>query len=170
MTLQRVVVTWLEMTSPDQLCPASPVPSSELSIAAEPADPEHSRQLYRAVGDRWFWHERLSWSAADWAGWLREADIDTWVARHGSELAGYFQLARNRDEVEIAYLGLLEAFLGRGWGGWLLTRAVQEAWNRGASRVWLHTCTLDHPAALANYRARGFRQYAVHREERAIRA
>jgi GNAT superfamily N-acetyltransferase len=72
--------------------------------------------------------------------------------------AGYFELREHDDaSVEIAYFGLLPDFIGRGWGKYLLTRAVQIAWDLGATRVWLHTCTLDHPAALPNYLKRGFR-------------
>ena len=72
--------------------------------------------------------------------------------------AGYFELdGPPGGDVEIAYFGLLPSFVGRGLGGWLLTAAVERAWRRNPRRVWLHTCSLDHPAALANYRARGFR-------------
>ncbi len=71
--------------------------------------------------------------------------------------AGYFELEdQPNGSVEICYFGLLPAFLGQGMGGALLTDAVRAAWNRGASRVWLHTCSLDHPSALGNYLARGF--------------
>lgn len=86
---------------------------------------------------------------------------------------GYFQLAfREADggpDVEVAYFGLLPEWFGRGWGGWLLSVAVSTAWQQGAARVWLHTCTLDHPAALANYEARGFRRYDTHVETRRLR-
>ena len=61
--------------------------------------------------------------------------------------------------VEIAYFGLLPEFIGRGYGKHLLTEAVERAWSAGARRVWLHTCSLDDPAALPNYRARGFRPF-----------
>jgi GNAT superfamily N-acetyltransferase len=74
--------------------------------------------------------------------------------------AGYFELRQHQDRsVEIAYFGLLPAFIGRGWGKYLLTRAVESAWQLGTDRVWLHTCTLDHPAALSNYLKRGFRPF-----------
>ncbi|MEO7965636.1 MAG: GNAT family N-acetyltransferase [Gemmatimonadaceae bacterium] len=76
------------------------------------------------------------------------------------EIAGFFELVRNGDgSVEIAYSGLPAAFHRRGLGKWLLTHAVDRAWATGANRVWLHTCTLDDPAALPNYRARGFIPY-----------
>jgi GNAT superfamily N-acetyltransferase len=74
--------------------------------------------------------------------------------------AGYFELARgDDDEVQIAYFGLTPPFIGRGLGGVLLTQAIREAWHWDATRVWVHTCNLDHPGALANYQARGMRIY-----------
>ncbi len=81
--------------------------------------------------------------------------------------AGYFELCEHDDgAVEIVYFGLLPDFIGRGWGKYLLTGATQAAWGLGPSRVWLHTCTLDHPAALPNYLRRGFR--AVREEWYAV--
>lgn len=71
----------------------------------------------------------------------------------------YHQHTYAGENVEIAYFGLLPQFIGKGFGGHLLTRAVEQAWAMGARRVWVHTCTLDGPAALANYQARGFRIY-----------
>jgi len=65
--------------------------------------------------------------------------------------------------VEILYFGLAEAFFGQGFGGPLLTHALQSAWAwPGTTKVWVHTCSLDHPSALANYQARGLR---IYREE-----
>jgi GNAT superfamily N-acetyltransferase len=71
--------------------------------------------------------------------------------------AGYFELHVEPDRaIEIVYFGLFDQFTGRGLGGHMLTEAVKEAWAAGATRVWLHTNTLDHPAALPNYLNRGF--------------
>lgn len=82
------------------------------------------------------------------------------------ESAGYFELQRQDDgSVEIVYFGLVPKFIGRGLGGPLLTRAVEEAWTMGAKRVWLHTCTLDSPRALPGYKARGFREFRTERLE-----
>jgi ribosomal protein S18 acetylase RimI-like enzyme len=89
--------------------------------------------------------------------------VSLWLLTSGAAPAGYFELREHDDRsIEIAYFGLLPEFVGRGWGGHLLTRAVETAWEMKPDRVWLHTCTLDHPAALPNYRQRGFR---VVREE-----
>ena len=73
--------------------------------------------------------------------------------------AGYFELDDQDGDVEIAYFGLLPQFLGKGLGGGFLTAAVEKAWEMGAARVWVHTCSLDHPNALKNYQARGFQIY-----------
>jgi len=74
--------------------------------------------------------------------------------------AGYFELERHPDgSIEVAYFGLIQEFLGRGLGKNLLTAAAEQAWSDGANRVWLHTCTLDDPAALPNYLKRGFKKF-----------
>jgi len=79
------------------------------------------------------------------------------MSARGLGNGGYFELLRHGDgSVEIAYFGLVRAFIGNGIGGYMLHRAVEEAWAMGATRVWLHTCTLDSPSALPNYTARGF--------------
>lgn len=155
---KTVTVTTLEMNAPEQLRPAAPVPGEELSILeARVPSAELSRFLYTAVGRACFWTERQDWSLERWEAWLREAGVRTWLASHEGTPAGYFQLAFADDgEVEIAYFGFMPEFVGRGWGGWLLTCAARQAWWHGATRVWLHTCTLDHPAALPNYLRRGF--------------
>ena len=81
--------------------------------------------------------------------------------------AGYFELETQAGgNAEIAYFDLLPQFIGRGLGGALLTATVERAWAIGASRVWVHTCSLDHPNALPGYQARGFRVfYIVHAEQ-----
>ena len=115
------------------------------------------RALYSAVGQHWHWRDRLQLSDEALDAYFASDDVRLWVLRAGVDVAGYFELQRHADgRVEIMYFGLMPAYIGRGLGGWLLTRAVEEAFALGASRVTLHTCTLDAPAALPNYLARGF--------------
>jgi GNAT superfamily N-acetyltransferase len=152
------VTTWsLEMLRRDALRPA-PVPAGdeiELRQARLPS-PELSRFLYTAVGGAWHWTDRLGWSYARWEEWLDRPALETWVLSLAGTPAGYFELEmQDGAQVEIAYLGLMRRFTGGGLGGWLLTRAIERAWDMGARRVWVHTCTLDGPQALRNYRARG---------------
>lgn len=154
----RVVRTYLEMLSPDELRPATlagPVPSV---ARLEQCSVSFFRFLYQEVGTAYHWTDRLHWSDQRILEHLATPGVSLWLMSWENEPVGYFELREHEDRsVEIAYFGLLPRFIGRGWGKYLLTRAVQIAWGLGAGRVWLHTCTLDHPAALPNYLKRGFR-------------
>ena len=120
----------------------------------DPPDPQLSRSLYERVGEAWHWTDRLGWGSARWRAHLAHAQ--TWVGHLDGEPAGYAELVRTGGDVEITSFGLLPGFAGRGLGGALLARATQEAWKSGAERIWLHTCSLDSPAALPSYERRGF--------------
>ncbi len=157
-----VTTTHLEMTSRAQLRPATALNTTFDLIRAQIPSPELNRFLYTAVGANWCWFGRRSWSKAQWLAYLDRADLETWVAYVSGTPAGYFELERQSDaNVEIVYFGLLPAFIGKKLGGPLLTAAVCRAWDMGAKRVWVHTCDLDHPKALANYEARGFKVFHV---------
>jgi GNAT superfamily N-acetyltransferase len=127
------------------------------------AAPEY-RALYTLVGERWLWRDRLVWSEDELDAYLASPNVHVWQLSVGGKTAGYFELQQHSSgAVEIMYFGLAPAFIGLGLGGWLLTRAVDEAFSLGGERVILNTCTLDAPQALPNYLARGF---AIVREER----
>jgi GNAT superfamily N-acetyltransferase len=146
------------MSSPGELRPgATPMPEPRIERMAQCTVP-FFRYLYQEVGKAYRWTDRLSWSDETIRNYLATPGVSVWLMSWEAEPAGYFELRKHEDgSVEIAYFGLLPAFIGRGWGKFLLTRAVQSAWEVGTARVWLHTCTLDHPAALPNYLKRGFR-------------
>jgi ribosomal protein S18 acetylase RimI-like enzyme len=123
----------------------------------EQCPPPLWRYLYTEVGREYHWVDRLGWTDEDITRYLADPSLELWVLRVNGEAAGYFELRRHDDgAVEIAYFGLLPAVTGRGFGRFMLTKAVERAWALGASRVWLHTSSLDHSAALSNYLARGF--------------
>jgi ribosomal protein S18 acetylase RimI-like enzyme len=145
------------MTEPSAL-DAAPAPSSDAVVErVEQAPPTLWRFLYTEVGREYHWLDRLAWTDDDIRRYLDDPALELWVLRVAGETAGYFELRRDADGgVEIAYFGLLPAFVGRGLGKYLLSSAVERAWARGASRVWLHTSSLDHASALPNYLARGF--------------
>lgn len=164
-----VTITTLDMSDPGQLRPRNPPPGNLAVRRVTHPLPEFNRFLYTAVGADWYWIDRLAWDYSHWLAWVDRPTLETWVLYLDDTPAGYFELdMQSGGDVEVAYFGLLPAFTGRGLGGYLLTRAVQRAWQRGAARVWLHTCTLDHPSALANYRARGFREVSTVTEQRRI--
>jgi GNAT superfamily N-acetyltransferase len=167
--LSKTVITYLEMTSPDQLRPRQS-PRGDLTLARiDPPLPELNRFLYTAVGGDWYWIDRLPWTYADWLAYLSRPGVETWLLSAAGVPAGYAELVSEPGgDVEIAYFGLLPAFTGIGLGGHLLTAAVERAWSLPARRVWLHTCTLDHPHALAHYQARGFRVYKQEGKEETL--
>jgi GNAT superfamily N-acetyltransferase len=143
------------MRAADLRPPAGPPPPG-LRVA-EVHDPRVNRDLYARVGAGWSWTDRLGWSAAAWAA---HADrVETWLASVDGEPAGYYELdVPDATGAEIAMFGLLAAYHGQGLGGHLLTHAIRRGFAR-APRVWVHTCTLDGPHALANYEARGMRAF-----------
>lgn len=155
-----VTIYYLEMTSPDELVPARrTVPGLAIRQARIPC-PELNRFFYTTVGADWHWYERLSWDDHQWLAYLDRPELETWIAYLEDTPAGYVELEKQPgQQVEIAYFGLLPRFVGRGIGGLFLTAAIRRAWEMDARRVWVHTCTLDHPRALQNYQARGFRLY-----------
>lgn len=168
MTPVTGVTVWhLAMTAPDQLRPSTrPAPSVRLRREPGETAAAMARTCYALVGREWHWTDRLAFDDAAWQELLDREQGEVWVARDGDAIAGYFQLARRDRDVEIHYFGLAPDRIGEGLGGWLLTRAVERAWSAGARRVTLNTCSLDGPAALPNYLARGF---TVVREEHRTR-
>jgi len=152
-----VTRTFLEMHSPSDLRPAERPASAPRIDRVEECPPSFFRYLYAEVGRAYHWTDRLSWSEDKVRRHLADPAVSLWVLTWLGAPAGYFELSQREDAVEIAYFGLLPEFLGRGWGKFLLTEAVRTAWSVGPARVWLHTCTLDHPAALPNYVGRGFK-------------
>jgi GNAT superfamily N-acetyltransferase len=145
------------MTDPAALDRA-PAPRSGVSVVRESdLPPAVWRYLYTEVGRSYHWVDRLSWSDDEIRAYLADPALELWVLRVDGDLAGYAELRKEPDgAVEIAYFGLLPSFVGLGLGKFLLTRAVERAWARDASRVWLHTSSLDHTSALPNYLGRGF--------------
>ncbi|ETW92987.1 MAG: acetyltransferase [Candidatus Entotheonella factor] len=158
----RTAVTtyYLEMLQPAWLNPSSFTLEGVEIVQARIPCPELNRFLYTAVGGDWFWIDRLPWTYEQWSALLSRPGYETWMALVQGTPAGYFELdAQANGHVELAYFGLLPQFIGQGLGSHLLTAAIERAWQKDASRVWVHTCTLDHPNALENYQRRGFQIY-----------
>ncbi len=151
--------TYLEMTDPAQLQPKTCSDRRFQVLQATTPQWQVNRFLYQYVGEPWAWRDKLPWSDEQWKRYVEDPALRTFLALYDGSVAGYFELLRREDEVEIAYLGLAWPFIGKGLGGPLLTRALQEAWAIKPRRVWVHTCTLDHPASPHNYQARGMRVY-----------
>jgi len=158
--LSEVTIFYLEMNTEDEL---NAVESSNgLSVVeAEIDNFRLNKFLYQYVGEPWQWTDKLKLSDDEWRQYVDNPGIRTWVANYRGSIAGYFELSQTENgDVEIMYFGLAADFIGKGFGGYLLSEAIKRAWSlEGVSRVWVHTCTLDHPSALKNYQARGFKIY-----------
>ncbi len=149
------VVTYLEMHEP----PTLPPMSSALSLRRmEQPDPGDYRRLFRRVGARWLWFSRLAMGDAELAAIIHHPDVDLFeVVDEYDKKVGILELDfRQAGACELAFIGLIQELTGQGHGRWLLSEALRLAWRDGVTRVHVHTCTLDHPAALAAYARAGF--------------
>ena len=150
---RRPITTYLDLASPAGIRPARA--RAEI-VKVDPPDGAVNRFFYEAIGADWQWTEHRGRDDAWWQA--RAEQVETWVIPD----AGYCELHPVGADVEVVYVGLLPAFLGRGWGGALLEHALWRGFELG-TRVWVHTCTHDGPHALANYTARGLVPYRVER-------
>ena len=153
------IVTYLEMRAP----PAVTIPPSPLRLDPRPAiTPAAYRTLFRQVGAPWLWYSRLIDSDATLTALLHDPALALFAILddHDSEV-GMLELDfRTPSECELSFVGLIPSLAGQGHGRWLLAEAVTRAWAYpGVTRVHVHSCTLDHPAALATYRRAGFTPY-----------
>jgi len=152
------VVTYLEMRA----APEHDIPPSSLSLhRVEVPQPEHYRTLFRRIGAPWLWFSRLLLDDAHLAAIIQHprVELDSVLDEAGQEV-GMLELDfREPHECELAFIGLIPELSGQGHGRWLLAEAVRRAWREGVDRVHVHTCSLDHPAALSAYRRAGFSAY-----------
>ena len=154
------IVTCLEMIAPP--APALPEKSAlRLERWTAPFDLCRYRTLFRAIGQPWLWRGRLVLDDAALAATLGAPRLEVHVAtRRDGTPQGLLELDFSTDgQCELAYVGLVPELTGRGHGGWLMGHALKRAWREGITRVWVHTCDLDHPGALAFYQRHGFRPY-----------
>ena len=160
MPLVSVTRTYLRMTAREQLVPARIDDARARIERVHDCPLSFFRYLYVEVGRAYHWVDRLAWSEERWRARLTQPGVQLHLLTWAGAPAGYYELEPHADgSVEIAYFGLLPEFLRRRLGGHLLSAAAEDAWVLGATSVWLHTCTLDDPAALPNYEHRGFRAF-----------
>jgi GNAT superfamily N-acetyltransferase len=119
------------------------------------------RRLYRSVGEDWLWYTRHAMADAALAAIIHDPRVDVYVLMAGADQAGLLELDfRIPNECEVSFFGVTAPFIGTGAARWLMNEALERAWSRPPRRVWIHTCTFDHPAALAFYLRTGFRPFA----------
>jgi GNAT superfamily N-acetyltransferase len=156
------VVTYLEMRA--RPAPRAPRPETA-DLALErfgPGEAARYKRIYRAIGERWFWFSRLGASDEEVSAVLGDPGVMAFAATQGGRDIGLVEIdLRQEGEAEIVYFGLVDEATGQGLGRRLMDRTLELAWGQAVRRVWLHTCTLDHPGAIAFYRRSGFAPYRL---------
>ena len=149
------VVTFLEMRGKREL----EIPPSGLRLAhINSPQVDAYRELFRLVGSKWLWFSRLVMDDNALAAIIQDPQVELFaIAGEQGTNVGMLELDfRKKGECELAFVGLTPELSGKGHGRWLLGEAVRLAWRKEVSLVHVHTCSLDHPAALSAYRSAGF--------------
>ncbi len=134
----------------------SPGPNFKI-YQLDPPDFQLNKFFYKQIGKKYRWIDRLAWDDKKWIEYVENPRVKTFVLKENNNLVGFYETVRDFDNghSEIAYFGILEEYFGKKCGGYLLSEAIKKLFEDGISRVWLHTCSLDHKNAIKNYLARG---------------
>ena len=156
---KKIQRNYLEINSLSDLKDTSFSPNGYLIQLVQPVDFQLNKFFYKNVGKKHHWVDRLVWTDKQWIEYTSDIKVNTYVLKKDTDLAGYFELITHKDknEVEIAYLGLLEEYQNKQLGSYLLSSAIRNSFLNNNQRVWVHTCSLDHKNALKNYIARGMK-------------
>ena len=155
----QVERSYLEIKSLKELVEKTK-PLNDLYIEkANPPDFQLNKFFYKEVGKKHRWTDRLIWSDKKWIEYLEDTRVNTYILKSNKDLIGYFEQIFYKDELdcEIAYFGILEEYIGKKLGGYLLSEAIKISFSIGSKRIWVHTCSLDHKNALKNYLSRGMK-------------
>ena len=156
---QEVQRNYLEINSIQDLIEVVK-PSNDYSLnLLDPSNFQLNKFFYKNIGKKHKWIDRLVWTDNQWIDYVSSEKVKTYVLKYKEDLAGFFELIfhSEKNEIEIAYFGILEEFQNKKLGSYLLSQAIQKSLKRDINRVWVHTCSLDHKNALKNYIARGMK-------------
>ena len=117
--------------------------------------------FYKNIGKKHQWVDRLIWTDLNWIKYISDERLITCILKNNNEMVGYSELLFTKDikETEIAYFGILEEYFGKKFGGYLLSEVIKYSFSLGSTRIWAHTCSLDHKNALKNYLSRGMKVF-----------
>ena len=156
---EEVKRNYLEINSLQDLIEGNK-PSEDYSLSLiDPINFQLNKFFYKNIGKKHKWIDRLIWTENQWIDYVSSENVKTYVFKYKNDLVGFFELISHteKNEVEIAYFGLLEEFQNKNLGSYLLSQAIKKSFEENINRVWVHTCSLDHKYALNNYIARGMK-------------
>ena len=153
---EKIYRKFLELKSFEDFKEVKKPSQDYLVELTNPKNFQLNKFFYKNIGKNYHWVDRLIWADLDWIKYISDEKLFTYILKDKDEIAGYFELLFNKEtkEAEIAYFGILEEYFGRKLGGYLLSEAIKFSFNLGCTRVWAHTCSLDHKNALQNYKSR----------------
>ena len=156
---KKVERNYLEINFIKDLKETSNFPENHSINLVDPVDFQLNKFFYKNIGKNHHWVDRLVWTEKQWINYVSDKNVKTYVLKNEKDLAGYFELIlhQEKDEVEIAYLGLLKEYQNKKLGSYLLSAAIKNSFLDNPKKVWVHTCSLDHKNALSNYVARGMK-------------
>ncbi|MCD4679158.1 MAG: GNAT family N-acetyltransferase [Bacteroidales bacterium] len=156
----KVETTYFEMFEDPKLG----LPSNDNNISIEKHVPtvDDYRKLFIAVGKNWLWSSRLVMTKEELEKIITDNNVEIYLLKIDGTTAGFIELDRSfENDIELAFLGLIPDFIGKGFGKYCLHWAIQKSWFYNPKRLWLHTCKLDHPNAMELYKKVGFKVYKV---------
>ena len=154
---KKIQRNYLEINSLSDLNESKIVEEGYLIKLVEPVDFQLNKFFYKNVGKNHHWVDRLVWTEKQWTEYVSNKKVKTYILKKQDDLVGYFELILHQNEIEIAYLGLLEEYQNKKLGSFLLSSAIKNSFSYQTKRVWVHTCSLDHKNALNNYIDRGMK-------------
>ena len=158
---REVIRSYLEINSLHDLKKVH-MPSDEYSVSLlDPTNFQLNKFFYKNIGKKHSWIDRLAWIDSQWIDYVSNKKVKTYIFKHREDLAGFFELIFHfeKNEVELAYFGLLQEYHNKRLGSYLLFEAIKKSFVKKINRVWVHTCTLDHKNALNNYISRGMKVF-----------
>ena len=156
---EEVERNYLEINSISDLKEGINPSDNYILILLDPINFQLNKFFYKNIGKKHKWVDRLIWDEQRWIDYVSSDKVKTYVLKNKDDLVGFFELIFHfeKKEVEIAYFGILEEYQNKKLGSFLLSEAIKKSFDQNISRVWLHTCSLDHKNALNNYIARGMK-------------
>tara|TARA_Y100000591_G_C21595068_1_gene575128 strand:- start:32 stop:529 length:498 start_codon:yes stop_codon:yes gene_type:complete len=154
---KKIERNYLEINSFEDFKDSKSHPEGFIVQLLNPTNFQLNKFFYKNVGNKHHWVDRLIWTEKQWIEYVSDEKVKTYVLKNKDDLAGYFELILHKDEIEIAYLGLLEEYQNKKLGSYLLSSAIKNSFLEKPKRVWVHTCSLDHKNALNNYMKRGMK-------------